>query len=212
MLRSLIAITIISFGAGPVAAQEAMFILRAGKDTISLERFTVTATRIESEILLKPNAVRLRFSGAIGADGLIGSLENNFWMGTDSATAPSRQRAVITLTGDSAFAAIGGGGPTRTERLGTKAGALPYINPSFALLEVFLRRAKTLGTNPAEVFQAAGNRDVTAKVLPNLNHLFVYDPDGFPGRYTELKSFAVDRPTIGLVVDWLVKRMAKPTA
>ena len=151
MLRSLIAITVISFGAGPVAAQEAMFILRAGKDTISLERFTVTATRIESEILLKPNAVRLRFSGAIGADGLIGSLENNFWMGTDSATAPSRQRAVITLTGDSAFAAIGGGGPTRTERLGTKAGALPYINPSFALLEVFLRRAKTLGTNPAEV-------------------------------------------------------------
>ena len=131
MLRSLIAITVISFGAGPVAAQEAMFILRAGKDTISLERFTVTATRIESEILLKPNAVRLRFSGAIGADGLIGSLENNFWMGTDSATAPSRQRAVITLTGDSAFAAIGGGGPTRTERLGTKAGALPYINPSF---------------------------------------------------------------------------------
>jgi fermentation-respiration switch protein FrsA (DUF1100 family) len=63
-----------------------------------------------------------------------------------------------------------------------------------------------------KAFKAAGNRDVTAKVLPNLNHLFVYDPDGFPGRYTDLKSFAVDRPTIGLVVDWLVKRLAKPTA
>ena len=63
-----------------------------------------------------------------------------------------------------------------------------------------------------KAFKSSGNRDVTAKVLPNLNHLFVYDPDGFPGRYTDLKSFAVDRPTIGLVVDWLVNRLAKPTA
>jgi len=62
-----------------------------------------------------------------------------------------------------------------------------------------------------KAFRSAGNRDVTARVLPNLNHLFVPDPDGFPGRYLELKSFAVDRPTIGLVVDWLANRLAKPT-
>ena len=61
-----------------------------------------------------------------------------------------------------------------------------------------------------KAFKAAGNRDVTAKVLPDLNHLFVHDPDGFPGRYTELKSFAVDRATIGLVVEWLAKRLAPP--
>ena len=110
MVKSLITATVFALGAGPVAAQEAMFVLRAGKDTISLERFTVTATRIESEILIKPNAVRLRFSGAIGADGLIGSLENNFWMATDSATAPARQNAVITMAGDSALRTSAGAG------------------------------------------------------------------------------------------------------
>ena len=160
MVKSLIAVTVFALGAGPVSAQEAMFVLRAGKDTISLERFTVTATRIESEILIKPNAVRLRFSGAIGANGLIASLENQFWMATDSAKAPPRQIAVIALASDSAFANIGGGGQSHTERLGTKAGALPYINPSFALLEVFLRRARMSGKSPSEVpaFMVSGGQ------------------------------------------------------
>ena len=61
-----------------------------------------------------------------------------------------------------------------------------------------------------KAFKAAGNRDVTARILADLNHLFVHDPDGFPGRYTELKSFAVDRATIGIVVEWLVKRLGPP--
>ncbi len=151
MIRSVMPAVSLALAAAPLAAQEAMFVLRAGKDTISLERFTLTATRIESEILLKPNAIRLRFSAAIGADGMIRSLDNRMWMATDSAGAPPRQSAVITMTDDSAFAAISGGGQSRTERLGSKAGALPYINPSFALIEVFLRRAKLVGGDPAEI-------------------------------------------------------------
>ena len=166
MVRSVIAVVGLALAAGPLAAQEAMFVLRAGKDTISLERFTRTATRIDSEVFLKPNAVRLRFSATIGADGLIGSLDNQFWMATDSGSAPARQTAVLTLTGDSAFAAISGGGQTRTERLGSQPGALPYINPSFALIEVFLRRAKLLGGNPAEVpaFMVNGGQTFPVRV------------------------------------------------
>ncbi len=30
-------------------------------------------------------------------------------------------------------------------------------------------------------FKAAGNRDVTALIIPGVDHLFVTDPDGFPG-------------------------------
>jgi hypothetical protein len=54
--------------------------------------------------------------------------------------------------------------------------------------------------------------DVTAQVLPNLNHLFVYDTNGYPGHYDKLTSFGVDRTTIGIVADWLVKRLIKPKA
>ena len=54
---------------------------------------------------------------------------------------------------------------------------------------------------------AAGNRDVTMKVFENLNHLFIYDPNGFPGGYTALKSGRVEPAVIGMVVDWLAKRL-----
>lgn len=37
MVRSVIAVVGLALAAGPLAAQEAMFVLRAGKDTISLE-------------------------------------------------------------------------------------------------------------------------------------------------------------------------------
>ena len=63
-----------------------------------------------------------------------------------------------------------------------------------------------------KAFKAAGNRDVTAKILPNLNHLFVYDPEGFPGRYVQLPSFAVDKGALGVVADWLAKRLIKPAS
>ena len=60
----------------------------------------------------------------------------------------------------------------------------------------------------AAAFKEAGNRDVTAEVLPGLNHLFVPDPDGFPGGYTKLPPpVRVDSHVVGLVVDWLAQRL-----
>jgi dipeptidyl aminopeptidase/acylaminoacyl peptidase len=57
-------------------------------------------------------------------------------------------------------------------------------------------------------FKAAGNRDVTARVVPNVNHLFVYDLDGFPGNYKKLKApVMVEKEVIGTVVDWLAARL-----
>lgn len=56
-------------------------------------------------------------------------------------------------------------------------------------------------------FRAAGNQDVTAHVFSGLNHLFVRDPDGFPGRYPSLPSFAVDRTVLDMVTDWLAARL-----
>ena len=67
---------------------------------------------------------------------------------------------------------------------------------------------------PAEValmeaaFKEAGNKDVTARVLPDLNHLFVQDTDGFPGNYSKLPApVMVQQGVLDLVADWLVKRL-----
>ena len=67
---------------------------------------------------------------------------------------------------------------------------------------------------PAEValqeaaFKEAGNKDVTARVLPDLNHLFVQDTDGFPGNYAKLPAPVMMRDdAVTMIVDWLVKRL-----
>jgi dipeptidyl aminopeptidase/acylaminoacyl peptidase len=59
----------------------------------------------------------------------------------------------------------------------------------------------------AAAFKSAGNTNVTAKVLPGLNHLFVTDPDGFPLNYRKLPTpVVIPPPVIGMVVDWLAQQ------
>jgi uncharacterized protein len=58
-----------------------------------------------------------------------------------------------------------------------------------------------------QAFVQAGNRDVTARVFGNLNHLFIYDPSGFPMGYATLPRRAVEPEVLGAVADWLISRM-----
>jgi len=57
-------------------------------------------------------------------------------------------------------------------------------------------------------FKAGGNKDVTARVLPDLNHLFVQDTDGFPGNYAKLPPPLMMRAdVVGMIGDWLAQRL-----
>ena len=57
-------------------------------------------------------------------------------------------------------------------------------------------------------FKEGGNKDVTARVLPDLNHLFVQDTDGFPGNYAKLPPPVMMRAdAVAMIVDWLVQRL-----
>jgi len=59
-----------------------------------------------------------------------------------------------------------------------------------------------------KAFKEGGNKDVTAKVLPGLNHLFVTDPDGFPGNYQKLpKPVMIREDVVDMGTDWLVKHL-----
>ena len=59
----------------------------------------------------------------------------------------------------------------------------------------------------ATAIRSSGNTDVTVRVFPDLNHLFIYDPVGFPGGYARLTRSAVEPYVIGAAVDWLVQRL-----
>ncbi len=57
-------------------------------------------------------------------------------------------------------------------------------------------------------FKAAGNKDVTARVVPGVNHLFVEDADGFPGNYQKLPAPIVMRADVlQTITDWLATRL-----
>ncbi len=59
-----------------------------------------------------------------------------------------------------------------------------------------------------KAFKEGGNKDVTARVLPGLNHLFVEDADGFPGNYAKLpQPLVMQVGMVDMVTDWLAKRL-----
>ena len=65
--------------------------------------------------------------------------------------------------------------------------------------QVIASEAKTLETT----LRAAGNRDVTMQVFPELNHLFIRQPGGNPAGYTSLPSNVVVPEVIGTLVEWV---------
>jgi alpha-beta hydrolase superfamily lysophospholipase len=59
----------------------------------------------------------------------------------------------------------------------------------------------------AAAFRAGGNRDVTLKVFPSTNHLFLADPVGNPSGYATLPSKNVRADVLGAIADWLAARL-----
>ena len=60
----------------------------------------------------------------------------------------------------------------------------------------------------AAAFKEAGNPDVTARVLPDLNHLLVQDVDGFPNNYAKLPPpVMMETGVVKMITDWLAPRL-----
>ncbi|HEX6751846.1 MAG TPA: alpha/beta fold hydrolase [Longimicrobium sp.] len=59
----------------------------------------------------------------------------------------------------------------------------------------------------AAAIRAGGNRDVTLRVFPGLNHLMVPDPSGMPAGYAGLPSHNVAPQVLGTLADWLAEKL-----
>lgn len=71
--------------------------------------------------------------------------------------------------------------------------------------QVTAGQADTLG----ELMRAGGNRDVTVRVFPGLNHLFLpTDGDGNPAEYAALRVTAVPAAVLDTIATWLERRLA----
>lgn len=62
----------------------------------------------------------------------------------------------------------------------------------------------------AAAIRAGGNRDVTVRILPGHNHIFLEDSDGFFRRYGDLLVHTNQLPdgVLDLIADWLAAKLA----
>lgn len=124
---------------------EAFVLLLASGDTISVERFTRTGARLDGELLMTSAGARFTYTATLAPDATVPRLENALRPAAADRRAPPSQSAVITFQGDSAIVVVAQGDRSVTQRLGSRRGALPFINPSFALVEQLVRRAFAIG-------------------------------------------------------------------
>jgi hypothetical protein len=69
--------------------------------------------------------------------------------------------------------------------------------------QVTFEQAEKLGA----AMRAGGNTDVTVRVFPELNHLFIRDPDGNPSGYGRLPTNKMDAAVLGAIADWLALKL-----
>ena len=131
--------TTLALAATPLVAQDAPesggFIVRLGTDTIVVERFARTASRLEGEYLARaPRTVLRRWGAALAPDGAITRFEMTSQRLGEPGSAPE---------------------PVALEFSGDRAGIIPFVGNSWALLEQAVRR-----------WRATGAAHATQRMLP----------------------------------------------
>lgn len=152
----------------PAAAQavrQNAFVLLIGADTLAVENVSRTPATLEGELVGRATG-RMVYSLTLGPAGTVRELTLSAWMPGRTGEAAPVQEARLTLSGDSVLVEVTGDAGSRTQRIATRPGALPYLNPSFALMEQVLVRARALGGTSAVVplFFVQGGQTVDATV------------------------------------------------
>lgn len=150
------------------AADSGTFVVRHGRDTVAIERFTRGPTKLEGTLSLRnPRRTSERYSAVIAPDATLPLIEVTVWEGVDSGEVKARivQRARVIFKEDSAAVDEVGDAGLMTRVFGTEEGAVPYLNLSFALLEQSVRRARATpeGTQ-VPFFNLGGGQTLKARI------------------------------------------------
>ncbi|HUF36493.1 MAG TPA: hypothetical protein VMN37_11125 [Gemmatimonadales bacterium] len=182
--------------AAPLAAQVAdsgRFVIRHAGTTVATEEFSRTETGLAGTLFLNNSRNTFqRYTLVVAPDATVPMVEVTVREDADSGRVKARliQRSRVIFREDSAAVDAIIGQRIETLVLGTRRGAVPYLNLSFAMLEQAVRRSRVPGGH-AELpfFNLGGGQTVSGTLSPlgsdSLNlaigevefHLRV-DPDG----------------------------------
>lgn len=154
--------------ASPAAAQAAeqgAFVVLMARDTFAVENFSRTADRLEGE-MTGPSIGRLVYQVRLGPMAVTRELILQAWQpGSAEAETPA-QEVRLTAQADSVIVGIKTAAGSQTQRIASREDAVQYVNPSFALTEQIMLRARAIGGEEVHVpvFLLQGGQTLNAVV------------------------------------------------
>lgn len=174
----------LALSATPLAAQtvadSGTFVVRHGKDTVATERFTRRDTNIEGVLAIHNSRnTSQRYTAVIAPDATVPMIDVAVREDADSGRVKQKlvQRARVIFREDSAAVDAVISQNIETRVFGTRRGAIPYLNMSFALLEQAVRRTRSPGvtTDTVPFFNLGGGQTLSARIQPVGNDSLALD-------------------------------------
>ncbi len=116
------------------------FVIRAGNDTLGVERFLRTDHSIAGRVTVRGQP-EFRYAAQLGDDWSVASMNVEVYGPGPAPDAKPLQEAHLVMRGDSVLITMAG----TTRGFQTEAGALPLLNNSFALTELYTEHARAQG-------------------------------------------------------------------
>ncbi len=212
--RPTCSIALLLLSALPAAAQtvadSGTFVVRRSGDTVATETFSRKETTIRGTLTLNNSKHTFqRYTAVLAPDASVPMIDVVVREDADSGRVKAKlvQRARVIFKEDSAAVDAIIGQSIETRVFGTQAGAIPYLNMSFALLEQAIRRSRAKGATPGQVpfFNLGGGQTVSGTLKPvgsdslalaigDVEFRLKVDPQG------RVLGGAI--PKQGVVVDW----------
>lgn len=151
-------------------AQQTGFVTLRGADTLAVERVVHTGHTIRGELRISGVAVTQSYVATTTPDHRISRFVVTVRSAGAAASAPPLQRVALTFDGDTAVLRRGSAAGVPT-RVGTRRGALPFINLDWRLVELAAARARMLrgasdSTVSVPLFTLAGAHTIVLTSKP----------------------------------------------
>ncbi len=157
--------------AGQTVADSGTFVVRHSGDTVATETFSRHETTIQGTLALNNSKNTFqRYTAVLAPDASVPMIDVAVREDADSGRVKAKlvQRARVIFKEDSAAVDAIIGQSIETRVFGTQAGAIPYLNMSFALLEQAIRRSRAAGASADHVpfFNLGGGQTMSATLKP----------------------------------------------
>ena len=149
-------------------ADSGVFVVRHANDTVATETFSRTETGIQGTLRVRNSVATSQwYSAVLAPDGTVPLIDVTVRQSGDSGRVKGKivSRARVIFREDSAAVDEANDRGSRTFIFGTRRGAIPYLNLSFALLELAVRRARASSSaSEVPLFNLGGGQTVDGRV------------------------------------------------